>query len=56
MITAIGRSRAIVEAMRSDEVAHGERAIAAGGAELPAPVRTLMRYASRVMTGTAYWV
>lgn len=50
------RSRAILAAMRADEVAHGERAVAAGGAALPAPVPTLMRYASRVMTGTAYWV
>jgi ubiquinone biosynthesis monooxygenase Coq7 len=50
------RSRAIVAAMQSDEVAHGERALAAGGEELPTPVRTLMRYASGVMTGTAYWV
>ncbi|HEY4873572.1 MAG TPA: demethoxyubiquinone hydroxylase family protein, partial [Steroidobacteraceae bacterium] len=50
------RSRAIVEAMQSDEVDHGERALAAGGAELPTPIRTLMRYASGVMTGTAYWV
>jgi ubiquinone biosynthesis monooxygenase Coq7 len=50
------RSRAIVEAMRSDEIAHGERALAGGGAALPTPVRTLMRYASGVMTGTAYWV
>jgi ubiquinone biosynthesis monooxygenase Coq7 len=53
---ADARSRAIVEAMRCDEVAHGERALAAGGAALPAPVRTLMRYASGVMTRTAYWV
>jgi len=50
------RSRAIVEAMRSDEIAHGERALAAGGAVLPGPVRTLMRYASSVMTGAAYWL
>ena len=50
------RSRAIVEAMQSDEVAHGERALAAGGAELPTPIRSRMHYASRVMTGTAYWV
>jgi 3-demethoxyubiquinol 3-hydroxylase len=50
------RSRAIIEAMRSDEIAHGERALAAGGAVLPAPVRRLMRYASGVMTGAAYWV
>jgi 3-demethoxyubiquinol 3-hydroxylase len=53
---ADARSRAIVEAMRVDELTHGERAFAAGGAALPAPVRTLMRYASGVMTGTAYWV
>jgi ubiquinone biosynthesis monooxygenase Coq7 len=50
------RSRAIVEAMRSDEIAHGERAVAAGAAALPAPVPTLMRYASGIMTGTAYWL
>ena len=50
------RSRAIVAAMQADEVAHGERAVAAGGASLPTPVRTLMRYASGVMTGAAYWV
>ena len=53
---ADARSRAIVEAMRCDGVAHGERALAGGGAALPTPVRTLMRYASGVMTGTAYWV
>jgi demethoxyubiquinone hydroxylase (CLK1/Coq7/Cat5 family) len=50
------RSRAILAAMQADEVAHGARAQAAGGASLPTPVRTLMRCASGVMTGTAYWV
>lgn len=50
------RSRAIVEAMRSDELAHGARALAAGAAALPAPLCTLMRYASGVMTGSAYWI
>lgn len=50
------RSRAILEAMRADEIAHGARARAAGGVELPAPVRALMRRASRVMTRTAYWI
>jgi 3-demethoxyubiquinol 3-hydroxylase len=50
------RSRAIVEAMRSDEVAHGEHARAAGGSTLPVPVSTLMRYVSGLMTATAYWV
>jgi len=50
------RSRAIVEAMRSDEVAHGAQASAAGAGTLPAAVRTLMRYVSGVMTATAHWV
>ena len=50
------RSRAILEAMRADEIAHGATATAAGGVSLPEPVRTLMRYTARVMTGTAYWV
>jgi len=48
------RSRAIVEAMRHDEVGHGEQALSAGGARLPAPVRELMRRTARVMTHTAY--
>ncbi len=50
------RSRAILEAMRADEVVHGARARDAGGIELPAPVRAMMRHASRVMTRTAYWI
>ena len=50
------RSRAIVEQMRVDEAAHGANARAAGGMDLPVPVRTLMRHTARVMTGTAYWV
>jgi 3-demethoxyubiquinol 3-hydroxylase len=50
------RSRAIVQQMRADEAAHGANAQAAGGAELPRPVRALMRHTARIMTGTAYWV
>jgi ubiquinone biosynthesis monooxygenase Coq7 len=50
------RSRAILHAMRSDEISHGATAKAAGGAELPTPVRALMRSSARVMTSTAYWV
>lgn len=49
-------SRAIVEQMRDDERAHGQAATDAGGAELPAPVKALMRAASKVMTNTAYYV
>jgi len=50
------RSRAIVQQMRVDEAAHGANARAAGGAELPGPVRALMRHTARIMTATAYWV
>jgi len=48
------RSRAIVSAMRDDEIRHGASARDAGAAELPWPVRALMRGAARVMTLTAY--
>jgi ubiquinone biosynthesis monooxygenase Coq7 len=50
------RSRAILKTMRTDEIAHGANARAAGGAELPSPVRALMRRVARVMTSTAYWI
>jgi ubiquinone biosynthesis monooxygenase Coq7 len=51
---ADGRSRAILEQMRDDEIRHGDAARDAGGIPLPAPVRALMRGASRVMTTAAY--
>jgi ubiquinone biosynthesis monooxygenase Coq7 len=47
------RSRAIVEAMKADERQHADRATAAGGVALPAPVRWLMRGAAKLMTTTA---
>lgn len=49
-------SRAVVEQMRSDEVAHATAAEKLGAVPLPAPVRWGMRAAARVMTGTAHWV
>jgi ubiquinone biosynthesis monooxygenase Coq7 len=49
------RSRRIVEAMKADEVRHGQSAIAAGGAPLPPFVRFAMKMTARVMTRTAYW-
>ncbi len=49
------RSRAIVEQMKADEAHHGETARQAGGANLPRPIRDVMKLASRVMTRTAYW-
>jgi len=50
------RSRAILDQMKTDEVAHAEAAMDAGGSELPMPVRQLMRLTARVMTRTAYWI
>ena len=50
------RSRAVLHQMKHDEARHGAMAKAAGGAELPAPVKGLMRLTSRVMTRTAYWL
>jgi ubiquinone biosynthesis monooxygenase Coq7 len=48
------RSRAILEAMQHDEATHGEQAKEAGAADLPQPVKDLMRVTSSVMTATAY--
>jgi ubiquinone biosynthesis monooxygenase Coq7 len=47
-------SRAIVEQMRADEIAHGEMAKKAGGNELPKLVIQLMEMSSKVMTKIAY--
>lgn len=51
-----GVSRAIVNQMREDEIKHARTATEAGGADLPLPVRGLMRLMSKVMTRTAYYL
>ena len=48
------RSRAIVDQMRVDEIAHGQAAKNAGGANLPEPIQKIMQAMSRIMTTTAY--
>lgn len=50
------RSRAIVAQMQDDERRHADDALAAGGVELPWPVRLAMRGAAKVMTATAHRV
>ncbi|HYX73630.1 MAG TPA: 2-polyprenyl-3-methyl-6-methoxy-1,4-benzoquinone monooxygenase [Steroidobacteraceae bacterium] len=50
------RSRAILEAMRAEEIEHGAAAAAAGGVRPPALVCALMRRTARIMTGSAYWI
>ena len=49
-------SRAIVAQMAADEVKHAVDAQKAGAAELPGPVKELMRAAAKVMTTTAHYV
>ena len=53
---ADAKSRAIVETMRDDEARHGAMAQAAGGVELPRPVRGAMRFAADAMKAIAYRV
>ena len=50
------RSRAVVRQMRAEEEEHGDHAREAGAAELPLPIRRLMRITARVMTRSAYWL
>lgn len=49
-----GRTRVLVDAMRTDEARHRDTAIRLGAAELPWPVKRAMRLASGVMTRVAY--
>lgn len=48
------KSRAIVSRMRDDEVRHARKATDLGGAPLPAPLQTAMKYASRIMTRATF--
>ena len=49
-------SRAILEAMRDDEIRHGQAGLAHGAAPLPMPVKAAMRGFSKVMTTSTYFV
>ena len=42
--------------MKIDEASHATMALSHGGAELPAPVKVVMKLGSKIMTKTAYWV
>jgi ubiquinone biosynthesis monooxygenase Coq7 len=50
------RTRAILEQMKDDEVGHANMAQAAGGAELPAPIKLAMKMTSKLMTRSVYWL
>ncbi|AXT47636.1 MULTISPECIES: 2-polyprenyl-3-methyl-6-methoxy-1,4-benzoquinone monooxygenase [Chromobacterium] len=48
------KSRAIVEQMRDDELKHADMAHDLGAAQLPAPVKGVMKLSAKVMTGASY--
>lgn len=48
------RSRQIIDTMREDEARHASDAASAGAAELPFPLKAMMRLVARVMTTAAY--
>lgn len=48
------KSRAIIEQMLIDEHHHEQTALAAGGINLPAPVKMLMRLTAKAMTHSSY--
>ncbi len=50
------RSRAILEQMLDDERKHGHQALAAGGEDLPEPVKRIMSQVAKLMTETSYRV
>jgi len=50
------KSRAILLQMREDEGHHATTAIESGAAELPPPVKRLMKLMSKVMTRSVYWL
>lgn len=48
------KSRAVLEQMKIDEAKHATTALDHGGAELPAPVKLAMKWASKVFTTATY--
>ncbi len=50
------RSRAIVDQMRIDEIAHGAAAQQLGATDVPLPVRVGMKAMAKIMTSTAYHI
>lgn len=48
------RTRRILTQMKADEARHGDSARQAGGADLPPPLPSLMRLASKLMKAVAY--
>jgi ubiquinone biosynthesis monooxygenase Coq7 len=50
------KSRAVLEQMKDDEAHHATVAIESGAAELPPPIKRLMRLTAKVMTTVVYGI
>jgi ubiquinone biosynthesis monooxygenase Coq7 len=50
------RTRAIIQQMKTDEAGHAELAQSLGAAEFPPIIKSAMKWSSRLMTQTVYWV
>lgn len=48
------KTRSILEQMKEDEIRHGKTAKSQGGADLPSPIKQLMRLTSKLMTASVY--
>jgi len=48
------KSRLILQKMLEDEQRHGDKALQAGGTDLPRPVKDVMSAVSKLMTGSSY--
>lgn len=50
------RTKKIIEQLKSDEAHHAHVAKEAGAKSLPLPIKMTMRFLSKIMTKTAYWI
>jgi ubiquinone biosynthesis monooxygenase Coq7 len=54
--TSDERSRAVLTTMLEDEIRHGDSGEAHGAVPLPAAAKVAMKFTSKLMTRTTYWV
>jgi 3-demethoxyubiquinol 3-hydroxylase len=50
------KTRTIVQQMQQEEMSHADNAKQLGASELPAPIKAGMKFASHIMTKTAYYI
>jgi 3-demethoxyubiquinol 3-hydroxylase len=50
------KTRTIINLMQAEEILHANNANHLGASELPAPIKTGMKIASKIMTKTAYYI